>query len=172
MGALGPENAMKVKTIARSEEQMTRERPRDTLKVHRNLDPALHPFERAREYTRAVNAVKLNKVFAKPFIHAFDGHKDGISCIALNKKSLKCFVSGAHDGEIRVWDISEKRTVCAHRNAHKGAVKGLAVHHNGSNFVSCGIDQTIKVWRLQGLDAGTMSGQEFDNKDALVQSIM
>ena len=85
--------------------------------MHRNLDPALHPFERAREYTRAVNAVKLNKVkaarmlrsvlgcvcvqvFAKPFIHAFDGHKDGVSCIAINKKSLRSFVSGDHDGEV------------------------------------------------------------------------
>eukprot|EP00656_Telonema_subtile_P029261 TRINITY_DN3241_c0_g1_i5.p1 TRINITY_DN3241_c0_g1~~TRINITY_DN3241_c0_g1_i5.p1 ORF type:complete len:454 (+),score=97.97 TRINITY_DN3241_c0_g1_i5:197-1558(+) len=163
---------MKIKTIARSEEDFTRERPRDTLKVHRNLDPALHPFERAREYTRAVNAVKLNKVFAKPFVHAFDGHKDGISAIAINKKSLKSFVSGAHDGEIRVWDISERRTVCQHRGAHTGAVRGIAVHPNGQSFVSCGTDQTIKVWRLGGLDEGTMGGQEPDNSNALVQTMM
>eukprot|EP00656_Telonema_subtile_P029258 TRINITY_DN3241_c0_g1_i1.p1 TRINITY_DN3241_c0_g1~~TRINITY_DN3241_c0_g1_i1.p1 ORF type:complete len:222 (+),score=45.41 TRINITY_DN3241_c0_g1_i1:193-858(+) len=163
---------MKIKTIARSEEDFTRERPRDTLKVHRNLDPALHPFERAREYTRAVNAVKLNKVFAKPFVHAFDGHKDGISAIAINKKSLKSFVSGAHDGEIRVWDISERQTMCQHRRAHTGAVRGIAVHPNGQSFVSCGTDQTIKVWRLGGLDEGTMGGQEPDNSNALVQTMM
>ena len=34
----------------------------------RNLDPALHPFERSREYTRALNATKLERMFAKPFI--------------------------------------------------------------------------------------------------------
>lgn len=163
---------MKVKTIARSEEEFTRERPRDTLKVHRNRDPALHPFERAREYTRAVNAVKLNKVFAKPFVHAFDGHRDGISCISVNKTNLRSFVSGAHDGEIRVWDISEKRTVCAHRTAHAGAVRGVCVHPKGKTFVSCGVDQTIKVWRLQGLDVGTMTGQDPKNNDAMLSSIM
>ncbi len=29
---------------------------------------AEHPFSRAREYQRAYNATKLNKIFAKPFI--------------------------------------------------------------------------------------------------------
>lgn len=30
-------------------------------KVFRNLDPSLHPQERAHEYVRALNAVKLEK---------------------------------------------------------------------------------------------------------------
>ena len=29
---------------------------------------AEHPFSRAREFQRAFNATKLNKIFAKPFI--------------------------------------------------------------------------------------------------------
>jgi WD repeat and SOF domain-containing protein 1 len=63
----------KIKTISRSEEQFTRERPIEISKVFHNLDPNLHPFERAREYTRALNAVKLEKVFAKPFVAALEG---------------------------------------------------------------------------------------------------
>ena len=47
---------MKIKTINRSEEAFTRERAQDVQKVHHNLDPALHPFEKAVEYTRAVKA--------------------------------------------------------------------------------------------------------------------
>ena len=38
---------------------MTRERPKDTVKVHRNLDPALHPFERQ---LRAHHAIYINIV--------------------------------------------------------------------------------------------------------------
>ena len=34
-----------------------------------------HPFEAEREYTRALNSVKLEKVFAKPFLGALDGHR-------------------------------------------------------------------------------------------------
>lgn len=50
---------MKVKVINRSEEAYTRERAQDVQKVHRNLDPSLHPFEKAVEYTRALAAGQL-----------------------------------------------------------------------------------------------------------------
>ncbi len=59
---------MRVKAINRNEEEETRERQQDIKKVHRNYDPNLHQFERAHEYTRALNAVKLDRVFAKPFV--------------------------------------------------------------------------------------------------------
>ena len=43
---------MKVKAISRIEEDYTRECKSDILKVHRNLDPALHPCT-ARRSTSA-----------------------------------------------------------------------------------------------------------------------
>jgi hypothetical protein len=46
-----------------------------------NLDPALHPFAKEREYTRALNATKLGKLFAKPFVAALSGHLDGVYCL-------------------------------------------------------------------------------------------
>ena len=52
---------MKVKAINRSATESLRERSQDLQKVHRNLDPSLHPFEKAVEYTRALNAVKLDR---------------------------------------------------------------------------------------------------------------
>ena len=52
---------MKVRTISRVEEDYTKERSQDLTKVHRNLDPALHQMQRAHEYVRALNAVKLEK---------------------------------------------------------------------------------------------------------------
>ena len=55
---------MKVKAINRSATEVGRERVSDLHKVHTNLDPALHPFEKAIEYTRALNAVKLDRYFA------------------------------------------------------------------------------------------------------------
>ena len=64
---------MKIKTISRSETAHTRERSGDIMKVQRNFDPVLHPFEKAREYTRAVAAAKTTKMFAKPFVGALDG---------------------------------------------------------------------------------------------------
>jgi WD repeat and SOF domain-containing protein 1 len=47
---------MKIKTISRSEEEFTRERSGDLMKSHRNLDPTIHPLERAREVRKNYNA--------------------------------------------------------------------------------------------------------------------
>lgn len=57
-----------------------------------------HPFSRAREFQRAYNASKLDKIFAKPFIHSFKGHSDGISAMSKCPNAVNKFISGAHDG--------------------------------------------------------------------------
>lgn len=69
--------------------------------VPRNYDPSLHPFEAPREYTKALNSVKLERVFAKPFIGNLDGHRDGISCIAKQSHALSILASGDYCGEVR-----------------------------------------------------------------------
>lgn len=138
---------MKFKVLSRLESDYTRERKDDVLKIHRNPDPKLHPFEKAREYTRALNAAKLNKVFAKPFVGALDGHMDSVYSMAVNKKSLVSFVSGACDGEIKIWDIAAKKNIWS-AAAHMGFVRGLTSTHQGGQFLSCGDDKTIKLWNF------------------------
>lgn len=70
------------------------------IAVYRNYDPALHPFEQPREYVRALNAVKLERLFAKPFIANLEGHKDGISCLAKHPTRLSSIASGDFNGEV------------------------------------------------------------------------
>ncbi len=99
---------MKIKAINRSEEACTRERTSDLRKVHRNLDPALHPHEKAVEYTRALNAAKLQRVFAKPFLGALP-HGDGVTALARSPAHLNALVSGTADGVVRLWDVAAQR---------------------------------------------------------------
>lgn len=106
----------------------------------------MHPFEAAREYTRALNAVKLQKVFAKPFIGSLDGHRDGVSCIAKHPKRLSILISGAFDGEVRIWDIPQR--VCFRDFvAHNGIVRGVTYTPSGEHFITIGDDKTIKTWK-------------------------
>lgn len=114
--------------------------------VPRNYDPELHPFEAPREYVRALNATKLDRVFSKPFVGNLDGHRDGVSCLAKHPKKLSTLVSGAFDGEIRLWDIVERKSV---RNfvAHEGTVRGIVFTEDGNHFVTTGEDKTIKFWK-------------------------
>ncbi|XP_043267800.1 DDB1- and CUL4-associated factor 13 [Venturia canescens] len=137
---------MKVKVLSRNPDEYLRETKRDIHKVPRNYDPALHPFEAAREYTRALNAVKLERVFAKPFIGNLEGHKDGVACIVKHPGRLSVLLSGAFDGEVRVWDLPQRkceRTILA----HDGIVRGIAFTPSTENFITTGDDKTIKLWK-------------------------
>jgi WD repeat and SOF domain-containing protein 1 len=95
-----------------------------------------------------LNATKLDRLFAKPFVGALDGHSDGVSALATSPKSLVPFLSGACDGEIRLWDLQRRQCVW-NVYGHKGFVRGLAVAPSGSTFFSCSEDKTVKQWHLQ-----------------------
>ncbi|XP_074293126.1 uncharacterized protein LOC141620055 [Silene latifolia] len=99
---------MRLKVISRSTDEFTKERSQDLQRVFRNLDPSLRPQEKAIEYTRALNAAKLDKIFARPFVGAMEGHCEAISCMAKNPHHLKGIFSGSMDGEIRLWDLSSR----------------------------------------------------------------
>lgn len=66
----------------------------------RNYDKNLHPFSDPREYVRASNAAKLERVFAKPFFGSLDGHRDVISCVMKHPTKVSRIYSGACDGEV------------------------------------------------------------------------
>ena len=138
---------MKIKTISRTEEDYCRKTKHDITKVHRNRDPALHPFEKEREYTRALSAVKLDKIFAKPFVGALDGHNDSICSMSTVRNKVVPLISGSCDGELKVWDLT--RRVCFwSAAAHAGFVRGIAPDEGGNSFYTCGDDKMIKQWSL------------------------
>ncbi|CAM8948457.1 unnamed protein product [Rhodiola kirilowii] len=130
---------MKVKVISRSTDEFTRERSQDLHRVFRNFDPTHRTQEKAVEYVRALNAAKLDKIYARPFVGSMDGHRDAVSCMAKNPNYLKGIFSGPFDGDIRLWDIATRKTVCQF-TGHQKAVRGLTVSTDGRVLVSCGID--------------------------------
>jgi WD repeat and SOF domain-containing protein 1 len=66
--------------------------------VQRNLDPSIHPFEQGREYVRALNTVKLERLFAKPFLGSLSGHIDGVYSMMKHPQQLNSIISGSGDG--------------------------------------------------------------------------
>ena len=81
------------------------QRQGDPTPVSRNLDPLMHPFARARERTRALNAVKMERMFAKPFVAALEGHQDAIEVLAKRPESITDVVSGSWDGGTFLFNI-------------------------------------------------------------------
>lgn len=139
---------MNVKVISRNPDDYLRATKRDIHKVPRNYDPGLHPLEAPREYVRALNAVKLERVFAKPFIGNLDGHRDGVACLAKHPKKLSVLASGAYDGEIRIWDLVRK-TCLRNFTAHEGWVRQMCFAPDGESFFTIGDDKTIKTWKTE-----------------------
>ena len=106
---------------------------------------AAHPFSRSREFQRAHNATKLNKIFAKPFLGAMPGHAEGVSVIAKCPLAINKIISGAHDGEIRVWDITERSTLISLYD-HQQTIKGVSFDKEGQRFLSSSLDQAINLY--------------------------
>ncbi|XP_008051081.1 DDB1- and CUL4-associated factor 13 isoform X2 [Carlito syrichta] len=137
---------MKVKMLSRNPDTYVRETKLDLQKVPRNYDPTLHPFEVPREYVRALNATKLERVFAKPFLASLDGHRDGVNCLAKHPKSLATVLSGACDGEVKIWNLSQRKCIRTIQ-AHEGFVRGICTRFCGTSFfttVYTGIDHHWK----------------------------
>ncbi|KAJ2664899.1 Protein sof1 [Coemansia sp. RSA 1200] len=139
---------MKVKALSRSTEDYIRETKSDIQRLPRNINPELHPLERAREYKRALNSAKLERMFAKPFIASMSGHIDGIYAMAKNPWDLDSIITGSGDGELRVWSLSSQETIWKAPEAHRGVVKGVCNVPGGESdrFLSVGTDKLAKVW--------------------------
>jgi WD40 repeat protein len=51
---------------------------------------------------------------------------------------------------IQIWPLAAADPSCAVLEGHKGAIRGLAFGPEGSDLVTCGLDDTVRVWDLKG----------------------
>jgi len=138
---------MKIKVLQRSKQDYVAMHG-GIAKHFRNPDPQLHPLERSREYQRALVAVKMEKIFAKPFVKALDGHLDSVKCLAVARLPGAPLVSGSCDGELRVWNLQHLKCEAVVTRAHTGFVRGATVSPDGTKAISCGDDKAVKMWTL------------------------
>ena len=106
-------------------------------------------FKAAREYQRAVNAAKLDRVFAKPFLGALSGHSDGVSDLDLDPKRLSILASASFDGEVRLWDLSTRKCVVNYKGHPNSYARGLTFDPKGQHLYSVGDDKHVRIWDVQ-----------------------
>ncbi|KAH7697205.1 WD repeats and SOF1 domain-containing protein [Aphelenchoides avenae] len=139
---------MKVKVISRNPDDYQRETKHDIFKAPRNYNVPEDPFRHQVEYTRALNAAKLDRVFAKPFLAAFDGHNDAVHILAKHPSRLSTVLSGARDGQVKVWHLSTRKCLMT-TQAHNGQVTGTSIDNEaGDMFVTTGQDAQLKLWNI------------------------
>ncbi|KAF9238927.1 WD40 repeat-like protein [Melanogaster broomeanus] len=131
-------------------------RPGDPTPTSRNLDPLMHPFARARERMRALNAAKMDRMFAKPFIASLEGHIDAIEVLCKKPGTVNTIASGSWDGGVIVHNIAEQKQSHQIQGAHKGKVSGLCFA-DGNRLLSCGVDSEVRLWDVSPQEQGSAS---------------
>lgn len=157
---------MKVKALSRSQSSTTRSSLHDIRPSHKNLNPSSHPQARAREYTRAVTAAKLDRMFAQPFVGDLKGgHVDAISCLSICRTNLCPIVSGCVDGTIRIWDMQHRKMV-ANLEAHSRCVSGITFGNGVEGmFYSCGEEGIVKAWSIYPKDQYITADVDSDGEE-------
>jgi len=143
---------VKIKAICRNSNDYQRKTNTEIQKVFRNTNPKLHPFQKAREYVRALNAVKLDKVFSKPFLFSLNQPTDCIKVMAKNHKSLGEFASGGFDGQLIIWDLPTRKPIFNIKTPHN-MIKGLTYSNNAEDIITCGDDNMIHFYNKANLFA-------------------
>jgi len=130
----------------------------------------MHPFAKPREYTRAVTAAKMDRMFAKPFVGSLGGHQDGVYCLGKDPRRVSVVAAGGGDGEVIVHSLSLRRPLLKIPQAHKGMVGGVCwtseARDGRRGVVTCGkLDGTVKIWKSKaftpGLQDEGFEGNEF-----------
>lgn len=142
---------VKVKTISRSHLEWTKDRTGEVPRANRNFDPVQNPMAKQVEFTRAVRAAKLDRMFAKPFVAALPGHQDTIQSIATDFTNLSTVATGGIDGEMVVWDMMTRRARVS-IGAHRHSIDGIAISPDGVACFTASRDKVVKMWDLDFSD--------------------
>lgn len=78
------------------------------------------------------------------------GHSDGISVLSKCPLALNKLISGAYDGEIRIWDLAERKTLISLYD-HKETVKGVSFSKDGKYFLSSSIDKSVHLYDFNSM---------------------
>ena len=141
---------VKIKSICRNLQDYSRQTSTEIQKVFRNTNPKLHPFQKPREYIRAYNAIKLDKLFSKPFLFSLSEPTDCVKSLAKNHKSLTDFASGGFDGQLLIYSLTDRKPLFNIKTNHD-MIKEVCYSENGEDVLTCGDDEMIYVYNKKNL---------------------
>lgn len=94
--------------------------------------------------------MKMDRIFAKPFIGSLDGHSDICQTLARHPTKLSILLSGAVNGEVKIWNLINRKCLQT-ISGHNGIVRNICVPLHGQYFFSCD-ESNIKQWSFDALE--------------------
>ena len=94
--------------------------------------------------------IKVIDTCRRSLFMTLSGHGNDITDLKFSPANEWLLLSASKDETIRLWNL--QRGVCVAvftgHNAHRGQALSVSWHLTGSKFVSCGMDNMIKLWRV------------------------
>lgn len=155
---------MKIESIYHSKESRRKECKGDIREKRHSKDPVHHPMLIEREYVRALNSTKLERMLSKPFITALSHHREGVNHL---KKSYSSgvFASSSYDNQVVVWDLFSRSAILEQQ--FPSVVNDIAVDEK-DDVISLFVAQNKTVAHSSGLEfitKSTVSSLDFNGGD-------
>ncbi|KAI5150948.1 DDB1- and CUL4-associated factor 13 [Enteropsectra breve] len=100
----------KIDAVYYNKNERVKERKADVYIKKYSKDPVHHPMLLEREYVRALNATKMERMFAKPFVAALSQNTEGINLL-VKDPAAHTFATASYDNKVSVWDLTARKLV-------------------------------------------------------------
>lgn len=157
---------MKIDSIYHSKESRRKECKGDRREKRFSKDPVHHPFLLEREYVRALNSTKIERMLAKPFIAALSHHREGINKLAKSYVSNN-FASASYDNKVILWDLASRNIVS--ENQLDSIVNGISLDSADSLYVSQ--EKHVIRFNNASVGAGPYGSSSVYKVDSVVTSL-
>lgn len=146
---------MKINTIYHSVNERRKERVGDAPLRKYSKDPVHHPFMLEREYMRALNATKIDRLLAKPFLAAICADSEGITGL-IKDSEAPFFATSSYDSQVALWDMKTRTKVSSRQ--YEMPVSAITLDQNQNIYAAqhksvVGTDREYKAGGIvRGLD--------------------
>lgn len=124
---------MKINTIYRSRNERRKETSDGQSIRKYTKNPESHPFLIQREYVRALNATKMDRIFAKPFVKALTHMGEGIMSL-IKDYELPFFATTSYDYKATLWDMISKTAILT--TTYQKPIASIALDNNQNIYVT------------------------------------
>ncbi|XP_049849076.1 pre-mRNA-processing factor 17-like [Schistocerca gregaria] len=99
-----------------------------------------------KELIQRIKPVEFDNYLPKKQVHVWSEAKGGVSKSRFFPEYGHLLLSSSMDGKLRVYEAQGRRRCLMTYAAHKHAVRDFDWSPQGSHFISCSYDKTVKLW--------------------------
>ena len=103
--------------------------------------------------------IKVIDTIRRSLVMTLSGHGNDLTDLKFSPANEWLLLSSSKDESIRLWNLQRGVNVAVFtgHNGHRGQVLSVSWHLSGTKFASCGMDNTIKLWKVFDNNNGSSS---------------